>query len=45
MKADWNTFWVKVVDATGETVYMVLVTLALSAVLGTAVGPRPLRHP
>ncbi|MFF4224372.1 methionine ABC transporter permease [Streptomyces sp. L500] len=38
MKADWNTFWVKVVDATGETVYMVLVTLALSAVLGTAVG-------
>ncbi|MGW1199161.1 methionine ABC transporter permease [Streptomyces sp. NPDC002536] len=38
MKADWHTFWPKVVDATGETVYMVLVTLALSAVLGMAVG-------
>lgn len=38
MHADWRTFWPKVVDATGETVYMVLVTLALSAVLGTGVG-------
>ncbi|MBZ4318313.1 methionine ABC transporter permease [Streptomyces huiliensis] len=38
MQADWSTFWPKVVDATGETVYMVLVTLALSAVLGMAVG-------
>ncbi|MEU5052809.1 methionine ABC transporter permease [Streptomyces sp. NPDC021096] len=38
MKVDWNEFWVKVVDATGETVYMVLVTLALSAVLGMALG-------
>ncbi|WP_345202705.1 methionine ABC transporter permease, partial [Streptomyces lavendulae] len=38
MKADWSTFWPKVVDATGETVYMVLITLALSTVLGLAVG-------
>ncbi|MGI5336228.1 methionine ABC transporter permease [Streptomyces sp. CA-181903] len=38
MHADWNVFWPKVVDATGETVYMVLVTLALSAVLGMTVG-------
>ncbi|MFI0737405.1 methionine ABC transporter permease [Streptomyces sp. NPDC021100] len=38
MHADWSVFWPKVVDATGETVYMVLVTLALSAVLGMAVG-------
>ncbi|KNB50466.1 methionine ABC transporter permease [Streptomyces caatingaensis] len=38
MHADWHTFWPKVVDATGETVYMVLVTLALSALLGTGVG-------
>ncbi|MEU9715837.1 methionine ABC transporter permease [Streptomyces sp. NPDC047976] len=38
MKADWSTFWPKVVDATGETVYMVLITLALSSVAGLAVG-------
>ncbi|MFE0046282.1 methionine ABC transporter permease [Streptomyces albireticuli] len=38
MSVDWNEFWVKVVDATGETVYMVLITLALSAVLGMGVG-------
>ncbi|MEU5425615.1 methionine ABC transporter permease [Streptomyces olivoreticuli] len=38
MSVDWSRFWVKVVDATGETVYMVLVTLALSALLGLAVG-------
>ncbi|GLV82402.1 ABC transporter permease [Streptomyces lavendulae subsp. lavendulae] len=38
MKADWSTFWPKVVDATGETVYMVLITLALSTILGLAVG-------
>ncbi|MFE9217470.1 methionine ABC transporter permease [Streptomyces lavendulae] len=38
MKADWSTFWPKVVDATGETVYMVLITLALSTVLGLAIG-------
>ncbi|MEU8501916.1 methionine ABC transporter permease [Streptomyces lavendulae] len=38
MKADWSTFWPKVVDATGETVYMVLITLALSTVLGLTVG-------
>ncbi|MFD0355641.1 methionine ABC transporter permease [Streptomyces sp. NPDC127110] len=38
MKADWSTFWPKVLDATGETVYMVLITLALSSVGGLAVG-------
>ncbi|WP_171165395.1 methionine ABC transporter permease [Streptomyces sp. I05A-00742] len=38
MKVDWNEFWPRVVDATGETVYMVLLTLALSVVLGMAVG-------
>ncbi|MFJ5808518.1 ABC transporter permease [Streptomyces sp. NBC_01426] len=38
MKADWSTFWPKVLDATGETVYMVLITLALSTVSGLAVG-------
>ncbi|MFB7182425.1 methionine ABC transporter permease [Streptomyces sp. NPDC056257] len=38
MKADWSTFWPKVLDATGETVYMVLITLALSTVGGLAVG-------
>ncbi|MEV6671281.1 methionine ABC transporter permease [Streptomyces sp. NPDC051162] len=38
MNVDWSRFWVKVVDATGETVYMVLVTLGLSALLGLAVG-------
>ncbi|MFA7763900.1 methionine ABC transporter permease [Streptomyces sp. NRRL S-448] len=38
MKADWSTFWPKVLDATGETVYMVLITLALSTVSGLTVG-------
>ncbi|MDX2391318.1 ABC transporter permease [Streptomyces sp. DK15] len=38
MKADWSTFWPKVVEATGETVYMVLITLALSTVGGLVVG-------
>ncbi len=38
MKVDWREFWPKVVDATGETVYMVLLTLALSAVFGMVVG-------
>ncbi|MEU7603712.1 methionine ABC transporter permease [Streptomyces sp. NPDC040724] len=38
MKADWSTFWPKVLDATGETVYMVLITLALSTVGGLGVG-------
>ncbi|MDK9495236.1 ABC transporter permease [Streptomyces katrae] len=38
MKADWGTFWPKVLDATGETVYMVLITLALSSAGGLAVG-------
>ncbi|MFE5522211.1 methionine ABC transporter permease [Streptomyces virginiae] len=38
MKADWSTFWPKVLDATGETVYMVLITLALSTAGGLAVG-------
>ncbi|MFB6565536.1 MULTISPECIES: methionine ABC transporter permease [unclassified Streptomyces] len=38
MKADWSTFWPKVLDATGETVYMVLITLGLSTVSGLAVG-------
>ncbi|CAM5365047.1 hypothetical protein [Streptomyces avidinii] len=35
---DWSTFWPKVLDATGETVYMVLITLALSTAGGLAVG-------
>ncbi|MFE1788314.1 methionine ABC transporter permease [Streptomyces sp. NPDC059525] len=38
MRADWSTFWPKVLDATGETVYMVLITLALSTIGGLAVG-------
>ncbi|MFF5486529.1 methionine ABC transporter permease [Streptomyces virginiae] len=38
MKADWSTFWPKVLDATGETVYMVLITLALSTAGGLAAG-------
>nr|AUV64155.1 putative D-methionine transport system permease [Streptomyces citricolor] len=38
MKAEWHVFWPKVVDATGQTVYMVLVTLLLSSVLGLALG-------
>ncbi|MFJ4190522.1 methionine ABC transporter permease [Kitasatospora sp. NPDC089509] len=38
MKVDWELFRPKLIDATGETVYMVLLTLLLSSVLGLALG-------
>ncbi|MER5866863.1 methionine ABC transporter permease [Kitasatospora sp. NPDC002040] len=38
MKVDWNVFWPKLADATGQTVYMVLVTLLLSSALGLVLG-------
>jgi D-methionine transport system permease protein len=38
MKVDWTTFWPNVVDATGETVIMVILTLFFSSVIGITFG-------
>ncbi|MFF3276531.1 methionine ABC transporter permease [Streptomyces chrestomyceticus] len=38
MHQDWSLLWPKIAEATGQTVYMVLATLVLSAVLGLALG-------
>lgn len=38
MKVDWSTFYQRVLEAAGETAVMVLLTLAISAVAGTALG-------
>ncbi|WP_392397637.1 methionine ABC transporter permease [Paenibacillus tuaregi] len=35
---DWGAFWPKVVDALGETVLMVAVTLIFASILGLALG-------
>lgn len=29
MKVDWNTFWPRIVESTGETILMVIMTLIL----------------
>ncbi|CAM5484521.1 ABC transporter permease [Streptomyces spiroverticillatus] len=38
MQQDWDVLWPKIVDAAGETVYMVLATLLFATLFGTAVG-------
>ncbi|AET59229.1 ABC transporter permease [Paenibacillus terrae HPL-003] len=38
MRVNWDTFWFKVVEATGETLLMVVVTLAFASILGLAIG-------
>lgn len=38
MKIDWSTFWVKIVEATGETITMVCLTLLFASILGITIG-------
>ncbi|ANZ14108.1 methionine ABC transporter permease [Streptomyces noursei] len=38
IQQDWSLLWPKIAEATGETLYMVLATLALSGLLGLVVG-------
>lgn len=38
MKVDWHTFWPRIVEATGETITMVIGTLVFSSIFGIALG-------
>ncbi|MER2058472.1 MAG: methionine ABC transporter permease [Niallia sp.] len=38
MKVDWNTFWPRIVESTGETILMVIMTLILGSILGITIG-------
>ncbi|WP_019413933.1 methionine ABC transporter permease [Paenisporosarcina sp. TG20] len=38
MGVDWNTFWPRIVEATGETILMVILTLVFSSILGILMG-------
>ena len=33
MKVDWSTFWPRIIEATGETLYMVILTLGFGSIL------------
>lgn len=38
MKVDWNTFWPRIIEATGETVTMVILTLIFGSIIGGLIG-------
>ncbi|MBD8007278.1 methionine ABC transporter permease [Bacillus norwichensis] len=38
MKVEWSTFWPRIIQASGETVSMVLSTLVFSSIIGLAIG-------
>lgn len=38
MKVDWSTFWPRIVEATGETIIMVIATLLFGSILGITIG-------
>ncbi|UFT98930.1 ABC transporter permease [Radiobacillus kanasensis] len=38
MKVEWATFWPRIVEATGETITMVLLTLIISSIIGVLMG-------
>jgi D-methionine transport system permease protein len=38
MKVDWNTFWPRIFEATGQTITMVIFTLIFGAILGLIIG-------
>ncbi|KAF6653646.1 methionine ABC transporter permease [Paenibacillus polymyxa] len=38
MRVNWDTFWPKIVEATGETLLMVVVTLIFASILGLMIG-------
>ncbi|MET3576167.1 methionine ABC transporter permease [Bhargavaea ullalensis] len=38
MNVDWTTFWPRIVEATGETLIMVIATLIFGSILGVVMG-------
>ncbi|MUV37612.1 Methionine import system permease protein MetP [Lentibacillus sp. JNUCC-1] len=38
MKVDWTTFWPRIVEATGETLTMVVATLIFGSIIGIGMG-------
>ena len=38
MNVDWTTFWPRIVEATGETLFMVAMTLVFGSILGIMLG-------
>lgn len=38
MKVDWALFWPRILEATGQTIYMVLLTLIFGAIIGIVIG-------
>jgi len=38
MKVDWSTFWPRIIEATGETIMMVILTLIFSSIIGVIIG-------
>ncbi|EOR24722.1 ABC transporter permease [Cytobacillus oceanisediminis] len=38
MKVDWSTFWPRIVESTGETILMVIMTLILGSIIGITIG-------
>jgi D-methionine transport system permease protein len=38
MRVDWTTFWPRIVEATGETITMVIITLIFSTIIGVTIG-------
>ncbi|MBS4190431.1 ABC transporter permease [Bacillus sp. FJAT-49705] len=38
MRVDWNTFWPRIVESTGETILMVIATLIFGSILGISIG-------
>lgn len=38
MKVDWSLFWPRILEATGQTIYMVILTLIFGAILGIVIG-------
>ncbi len=38
MKVDWTTFWPRILESTGETIIMVIVTLIFSSIIGISIG-------
>ncbi|WP_461611058.1 methionine ABC transporter permease [Cytobacillus kochii] len=38
MQVDWATFWPRIIEATGETILMVILTLIFATILGLVIG-------
>lgn len=38
MKVDWTTFWPRILESTGETLFMVILTLVFGSILGISIG-------